>query len=198
MAQSQKKYDYPKWVRLLLGPFGLIAALLWGFAEGTLFFIVPDVLLTLTALFSLKKALQQAAFTVVGACLAGLILFSWSVLDRERARNTVMSVPYVNEEIHAIVQQHFNTYSITGSLLRGSFSGVPYKLYAIEAPTHTTRMSFTLATVPARAARFLCGIAFFALIGYWQRKRIRKNPFPALTGHGICWIIFYAIYWSSI
>jgi hypothetical protein len=41
------------------------------------------------------------------------------------------------------------------SVLFGSVSGLPYKLYAVEAPEFTSQAEFLLATPPARAVRFL-------------------------------------------
>lgn len=196
-AHMEKRSD-PTKLCWLTGSLGLIAAFLWGFAEGTLFFIIPDVLLTLTALFSFRSAVLQLFAAVSGALLAGCILFCWAGQDYPKAYETVMSVPYVNETMKATVHNHFDAHTTTGSLLRGSFSGIPYKLYAIEAPSRVDFLSFLLATLPARSARFLCSVLFFGAVGYWQRGRIRKNPLLAFAGHGIFWIIFYAIYWSSL
>jgi len=197
-TNSTRKESNSRWIALLLGHLGLGAAFFWGFAEGTLFFIIPDVLLTLTALFSLKKALLQVVATTSGALLAGLVMFSWSSRDYHGASKAVMSVPYVSESMKTVVHQHFDEYSTIESLLRGSFSGIPYKLYAIEAPSYTGLSSLILATVPARSARFLCVVMLSAAIGHWLRTHIRKNPMPTLAGHGIFWVILYAAYWSSV
>ncbi|MDB2682040.1 hypothetical protein N9Z14_05535 [Opitutales bacterium] len=64
---------------------GLIIAFVWVFAEGTLFFIVPDLLLALTALISIKRACLQAAAVTVGALLAGTLMFTRSVHDTSAA-----------------------------------------------------------------------------------------------------------------
>lgn len=187
----------PKWVTVLLGLGGLIAAFTWGFAEGTLFFIVPDILLTLTALFSIKKALLQTSLAVCGALLAGLLLFTWANRDYAQAYETVMSVPFVDETMADVVREDLKTHGAVG-LLRGPFSGIPYKLYAVEAASRVDLAPFLLATIPARFERLLSGILLFSAIGYWQRKRIITNPKLALIGHAIYWIVLYAIYWGAI
>ena len=47
----------------LRGRTALVASVGWGFAEGTLFFIVPDVLFTLTTLASPKRARTRRVST---------------------------------------------------------------------------------------------------------------------------------------
>ena len=44
-----------------------LGAAVWGFAEATLFFIVPDVLLSWIALHAPRKALVACLWAVVGA-----------------------------------------------------------------------------------------------------------------------------------
>jgi membrane protein YqaA with SNARE-associated domain len=53
----------------------LMIAFLWGFSEAVWFFIIPDIFLTLIALFSLKRALVAMVWTILGAMLGGAILY---------------------------------------------------------------------------------------------------------------------------
>lgn len=50
----------------------LATAFLWGLAEATIFFIVPDVILTAIAIFSLPRALRALTFSLLGATIGGL------------------------------------------------------------------------------------------------------------------------------
>ena len=59
----------------LLGPSILWAGLVWGFAEATLFFVIPDVILTLVALFSIKQSLKVLVTILSGAVLGGALMF---------------------------------------------------------------------------------------------------------------------------
>jgi len=47
------------WVQWMLGWPGIALAFVWGLAEGTLFFVVPDVLLSLAALFGPREVPQD-------------------------------------------------------------------------------------------------------------------------------------------
>jgi hypothetical protein len=49
-------------------------AALWGLAEATLFFIVPDVWLTLITVWSPRKALIACLFALLGALAGGALM----------------------------------------------------------------------------------------------------------------------------
>ncbi len=183
----------PRWLTLLLGLPGLTLAAFWGFAEGTLFFIVPDLIITLTALFTIKRACLQALAVTAGALLAGFLMFSWATHDKAAATNSVMSIPLVKEAMPLTVQ---NSYEQDGAiaLLKGPLNGTPYKLYAIEAPGRIELPTFLLMSIPARLERFASGLLLFGLIGLWQRKRIQQNPNKALAGWAVYWTLIYVAY----
>jgi len=185
------------WISWLLGASGLALAFTWGLAEGTLFFLVPDLVLTLTALFSFKIALRQTGAAVIGAMIAGALMFSWSSVDYAQSSDVVMSVPFVNESMTDTVRADLDADGALG-LLKGPFSGIPYKVYAIEAPGRVGLLPFLIATIPARLERLFSGVLLFAAIGYWQRRRIQTKPHLALIGYGLYWSVLYTWYWTSI
>jgi hypothetical protein len=41
-----------------------------------------------------------------------------------------------------------------GAIFLGPLTGIPYKIYAVHAPSHVGEAAFLAATVPARARRF--------------------------------------------
>ena len=49
--------------------WSIIIAFVWGFAEATAFFIVPDVYLGFVALFNWRRGLSAMAATLIGAML---------------------------------------------------------------------------------------------------------------------------------
>ncbi|MGZ0654118.1 hypothetical protein ACWPKS_00770 [Coraliomargarita sp. W4R72] len=178
------------WLALILGFPGLVLAGIWGFAEGTLFFIVPDLILTLTALFSIKRSILQAIVVTMGALLAGLLMFAWSEHNHTAASEAVMSVPLVREKMAHTVQDSYSSYGAS-ALLHGPLNGIPYKLYAIEAPQNTSLLTFLLMSVPARMQRFLGAILIAGLIGKWQRARFQRSPNLALSLWAGCWALIY-------
>src|SRR5262245_3785646 len=51
--------EWGRWWPALHGRPGLAAGFLWGFAEAVFFFVIPDVLLSLVTLFSVRQGLKQ-------------------------------------------------------------------------------------------------------------------------------------------
>lgn len=188
---------FPRWCRLLLGWPGFWLAFAWGFAEGFLFFIVPDLALTLTALFSPRKAAAQTAAVVAGSLLAGTLLFSWAAYSPSQAKDTVSRVPFVTETMAAQVRQDLDAHGAT-ALLMGPMSGIPYKIYAVEAPERMGLPLFLAASIPARLERLLSGLLLFGVAGWILRKSIHRRPAWALAGHGLYWLAIYAFYWGRL
>jgi membrane protein YqaA with SNARE-associated domain len=77
----------------------------------------------------------------------------------------------------------------------GSFSGVPYKIFAVHAASAGIPLSvFLLASIPVRGIRFvLLAVMTRALARYavpsWSVKRLQRV-------WAIIWIMNYAIYWT--
>jgi membrane protein YqaA with SNARE-associated domain len=173
---------------------GTALALLWGFAEGTLFFILPDVPLSFVALFRPRRALLHMAAIVAGAVLAGAVMFTWSA-HSPAARAAVAQVPAVSSGMFERADHDFQQYGIWGTSL-GPVRGIPYKVYAVEAPAHSALWPFLLVTIPARLWRLVIVWLGFAGTGTLLRKLGRAGLAPAL--HAIFWIVTYAIYWTTV
>jgi membrane protein YqaA with SNARE-associated domain len=175
------------------GP-GTALAFLWGFAEGTLFFILPDVLLSFVVLFRPRRALLHMAAIVAGAVLAGAVMFTWSV-QSDRARDAVARVPAVSSAMFDGAARDLKQYGVWGTSL-GPVRGIPYKVYAVEAPTHSALWQFLLVTIPARLWRLVLVWIGFGGTGALLRKIARARLAPIL--HAVFWIVTYAIYWTTV
>ena len=185
------------WMRWMLRWPGIALAFLWGLAEGTLFFVVPDVLLSLVAMFDARRAVKHIAAATAGAVIAGAMMFSWSTSAPMQARAAVLAVPFVRPAMFNTVGEGYLREGIR-TVFKGPALGIPYKIYAIEAPRYVKKLSFLMASVPARAWRFIVVWLLFAAGGSGFRKRMPGRP-PALVGvHAVAWIAFYAYYWATV
>ena len=142
------------WEKWFLGYPGMFVALAWGFAEGTFFFIIPDVFLSYAAILDWPRTWKHLAAATAGALLGGALLFQWSAASPIEAHAEIMRVPFVREVMFAKVDEGFRTRGLPAIFL-GSISGIPYKLYAVEAPKFCPELTFLLATPPSRLVRFL-------------------------------------------
>lgn len=184
----------PSWAGWLMRWPGTGFAFLWGFAEGTLFFVLPDVLLSLTALFRPRRALAQMGGIVAGAVLAGAVMFTWAS-GGSGARAAVGRVPLVSPLMFGRASADFRQFGIWGVCM-GPLRGVPYKVYAVEAPAHFTLWPFLFVTIPARLWRLLAMWMGFAAAGATLRKLGRASLSPAL--HALFWVVTYVVYWAKV
>lgn len=169
------------------------AAFVWGAAEATLFFIVPDVVLSYIGLKrGPRGALLASLYAAIGAALGGALMFVWSVRDPGGASSAVMAVPAISEAMaeRAAEQMRANWFEAT---LLGPLTSTPFKLYAVIAPHAGVSLpAFALAAVAARLPRFLIVSLGVAWIGRLIEPRLGPNaPVLILTA---AWLLFYAAF----
>ncbi|MCP5278999.1 MAG: hypothetical protein H6935_11645 [Thiobacillus sp.] len=172
------------------------AAFLWGLAEATLFFIVPDVLLSAAALHRLKTALVACAWATAGALPGGLALYLWGRAAPAEAWTVLDRVPAIRPAMQADVSASLAEHGLA-ALFLGPLTGTPYKLYAVAAGQQGFDLiPFLLASVPARAARFV----LVCLLAYTV-SRLLAGRFSTPARYGIlaaCWLVFYGAYFAHM
>jgi membrane protein YqaA with SNARE-associated domain len=173
----------------------IIAAAVWASGEATFFFIVPDVLLTLAALrHGLRAGLKLAVAAALCASLAGLGMSLWGAHDIGPARHAMLKIPAIGPDLLTRAQRE------TGEnwplhLVFGAMTGVPYKLYAIEAGARRINVAiFFVMSFVARFIRFALTIAT-AAAGQSVARRMRK-PCWVYFGWGIAWVCLYVFYFT--
>ena len=181
----------------MLGRPGLILAFLWGLAEATFFFIIPDVVLSFVAMLDWRSTWRHIVAALAGALLGGALLFHWSQTDPGAAHAAVARVPFITPGMFAEVNSGLDKMGLLG-VLTGSVSGIPYKLYAVEAPRVSTQFAFLLATPPARAVRFTLLWMIFGAAAGWLRRRYALTARELAYIHALIWIVAYAFYWGRI
>jgi membrane protein YqaA with SNARE-associated domain len=175
----------------------MIVAALWGFAEATLFFIVPDVWLSRLALsHSRAYAFKAALMASIGALLGGGMMILWSIIDVDMANHWVESVPAISSAMMSRVGTQLDNQGWL-SLFPAAFGGVPYKTFAVQVyHSDAALWPFILATIPARLSRFILTVwvcAWFAV----NLKRLFHEKTIFLYW-GSLWVIFYIYYFYCI
>ena len=187
----------PAWVRQLLARPGIVAAFIWGLAEGSFFFIVPDLIIALAALYSPQKALRHMLAVVAGSLAAGVGLFIWSSVAHQSAIAAVQSVPFIPTTMFQSVSSDIASLGVW-ALCKGPLSGIPYKVYAVLSPGAIPLLPFLLVSIPARLERLLVSWVMFALAGIVLKRPLLRYPALGPGLHGIYWVIIYALYWSRV
>jgi hypothetical protein len=168
----------------------------WGFAEGTLFFVVPDVAFTWTSLEAPRRGLARMGAAIGGALAAGALLYAWAAARPAEARAAVAAVPFVGEKMISPAEARWETGG-TATLFANPLNGVPYKVYAVLAPERLSLAAFLLLSVPLRAERMMLSWIVFAAAAVWLRRRAgpaRRRA--AVAFHAGFWLLVYAVYWT--
>ncbi len=162
---------------------------LWGFAEATLFFVVPDVPVSFLATGGVKRALTGAVWAAFGAVLGGALMYSLAAVWPDTILAVVEKVPAVSTAMVEGVRgqvQHMGAWA----MFKGAFSGVPYKVYAsVFGAVRFNFLLFLLLSFPARLLRFV----LVALLINAMARIIPKRLHIPLLAAG--WTIFYLLFW---
>lgn len=169
-------------------------AALWGFAEATLFFVVPDVWISHAALRSLRQGLWAGAFALAGALVGGIVVYGLGLRHEDALLALYERLPAISGGMIEQVGAQLRALGGAGMVL-GGFSGSPYKLYAAQAASAGMDLApFLAASALARGLRFGLVALVAAAIGRWLAARFG----PRATRRALVafWVLFYAGYWS--
>ncbi len=168
-----------------------IFAFFWGFAEATLFFIVPDVALSVITLKGVDIGLTACLYALGGALVGGTVMFYWGRADIEKVTSILVRIPAIRPKDVEKVRSDLDRTGVI-AILFGPILGIPYKIYAAHAHLITSVFYFLLISIPARGVRFVLVAViipyvfdrFFPAVPYLRRVEVVL----------IFWLITYSIY----
>jgi hypothetical protein len=171
----------------------LAASALWGYAEATVFFIVPDVAIGLIALGSWRRGVESAFAACAGALLGGVEVFGRGAAYRER----LLEVPGISR---AMLDDASARFARQGwyAVVRAPLDGIPYKVYATEAAARGRSLEeLVLVTPPARLWRFLL-VAGGAAAGGAVARRMSVRRWSVVALYGLVWVATYVSYYLQL
>ena len=173
----------------------LAAALLWGFAEATLFFIVPDVWISFVAMRrGWKTGVLAACLACIGALIGGAIMYAWGSRDAATARHVLDMIPAISPGMIWMTGYEMRDLGLV-SMILGAFTGVPFKIYAVEAGALKAGLTpFLLMALAARLTRFVLAALFAAVAAQGLRHFLSERTILLLLA--AFWILFYAWYFA--
>jgi hypothetical protein len=177
------------------GAMPALVAALWGLAEATVFFIVPDVWISFMALRGRRAGLSAVAGALAGAVAGGLAMAALARRDPAFALGLVDAVPGVTPAILARAADLAAAPQPWG-MIAGALSGVPYKLFAVLLAGDMAPAGFALASLAARAPRFLLILALV-----WLVVRLLLPRAPAGVRRRVLlavWVVFYAGFFAVV
>jgi membrane protein YqaA with SNARE-associated domain len=187
-----------RWMRVKVSDrHGTWLAFAWGVLEATVFFIVPDVLLTWIGMQRVKPALVAALAATAGAMIGGIVMFEAGRHAPDAAHALLRSVPGIDAGLVADVRTELDAHGNV-ALLRGLVRGRPYKIFAVESGASSAGLAtFLVVSAFARTLRFVVSVflarAITLGLGRWTRKRPRLE----VTAWAVFWVGFYSFYFAT-
>lgn len=182
------KFAHSRWASVL--------AFAWGLAEATVFFIVPDVLLTLIACRALKPALKATTLALMGALFGGALMYVIGRRDPVNARAFLDQIPAISPALISRVSLQVSDNGLSAVLL-GPMKGIPYKIYAIEwGSREGSLITFMLISIPARYVRFFLAVVFARGIARLIEPLTHHRAATEVLILACLWIAFYIFYFT--
>ncbi|QQK80020.1 hypothetical protein HUG20_09050 [Salicibibacter cibi] len=163
----------------------------WGWAEATLFFIVPDVLITYGALSNrIRMVVRLCLWALGGALIGGCLMYITGVWFADHTRQLLVMIPAIDDALIEEVREELQTAGWQAIIL-GPTQGIPYKIYAsYAAEADISLLFFLLISVPARVVRFL-----LAGLLAWGLSQWLLRPIGLRLKIGI-WLLFWLTFYS--
>jgi hypothetical protein len=175
--------------------WSVILGFLWGFAEGTAFFIVPDVYLGFVALFNWKRGLLAMVAAVIGAMVGGSVMYNLAMKDLSAVNLFLTRIPLINAEMVADIANKMQADGLI-AMVNGPLRGVPYKIYAVQAGGQSLPyLSFLFMTILARLERLLPVTLLAAGFGKWFKDFIKQHTMLVVGIYVLIWGIVYFLYY---
>ncbi len=149
-------------------------AFLWGFAEATLFFLVPDIILTWCALASPRCGSRALVAVLAGSILGGALVYSAASARPAQTTRVIQTVPFVRASMFETVSREYERHGAVAQLL-GRPRAFSYKVYASVAPAHVNFATFLAFSIPARLERLAASWILFTILGVVLRRAISRH-----------------------
>lgn len=162
--------------------------------EASVFFIVPDILLTYLALKDPRRATKACLWALVGALVGGTAMFCWGNYNLKGAEGFLTEIPAIDKQLLQKVEGQIENDGVKATFY-GPITGRPYKVYSVYAGAKDISFpSFLLVSIPARLLRFilLSWITWWVASKLLNKLQTRKKAF-FLTA---IWIAFYSWYFA--
>lgn len=169
-------------------------AFLWGLADATFFFFVPDVMLTRLALHDFRRAFFTSLFALAGSLLGATLL--WTAASQGHTQvllNKFTWIPGISRELIVRTAQSLHNQGLP-ALFTAPFLAQPLKLTAIHAGAQNVALAPFLAIAAlGLLARYTLTSAFAHLAARTLRGRSQELIFRL---HIWIWIGLYTVFFA--
>src|SRR6476646_3163726 len=159
----------------------------WSAAEAAIFFIVADVPISWIAVRSgTKAAVLAAVVAAVTSVVGAAIVLLWAGHEPAGAAATMENLPAIDGDLIARAAEAYHRGPL--AVLAGSFSGIPFTLFALEAAQAPDYQLLLIAPF-VRLPRFLPNALAFGAVSHCLSRWLSVRGRLALiaAAWGVCY-----------
>lgn len=176
----------------------LVVSFVWGLAEGTFFFIVPDVYILLVAVLNWRRGMWAALSSVAGSMLGGALMYGLAGQDSATMVTLLTHIPLISPQLVESVALRMEMHGLA-TMVYGPLQGIPYKVYAVQAGTQSLPLlPFLFMTIPARLERLIPVALGGAVAGAALGRFIRCRTKLAMGVYALLWVGVYGVYSAQV
>lgn len=175
-----------------------LISFLWGLAEGTFFFIIPDVYIGFISLFSILGGFSSMGFALLGSLTSAIFIYLLYPILGDHMTSLLLYIPGITK---SMIERATTDLILHGlpALITGPVIGIPYKIYTVTAAQLTFPISqYLFFSIPSRLERTIIVFITGSFIGYFFSKKLQKHPFAAILAYIILWTSIYSTYFWYI
>lgn len=186
----------PRWLAWMLGGRRAeTVGFLWGVAEASLFFVVPDVWTGWIAIVAPRRAVPVLVMTLLGAVLGALLLFLVAPYATDALVAWFGMVPGLLPGDLATAREQLATQGV-GAFTASPLGGIPLKLYAFGAGLDAFgAVPLVVGVVLNRLVRVGGFTLLMGIAGALGRPLVRRRPAVVAAVYVVGWCVFYGTFW---
>jgi hypothetical protein len=170
----------------------------WGLAEGTVFFIVPDVYIAFATLYAARAGLVAWAFSILGSLVAVSAIYAIVTLTSVDYFGFLARIPAISGSMLAETAGRMANEGLPYNLLL-ILGGVPLKVYAAQAFALEYSLGAVLLwTIFARVVRIAPVVALVVLVRALFRRSIDSHAAGWFALLLAVWTGFYIFYFARM
>lgn len=169
-----------------------VIAFIWGFAEATFFFFIPDIYLTRIAITDGKRAYIACLIAAFAAVLGGLLMYGLATEYYASVKVFLSYIPAISMAFVDSVSRHVQQQPYL-TLLLAPTKGIPYKIVAsIFGGLKLNILAFIVVSYIARLLRFVITTTITIFARHGLAKIITTKSLYLV--HAIAWCLIYISY----
>ncbi len=175
------------WRRIAESDGAVVAVLLWAVSEATVQPIAPDLALGLLALGTRRRLPRLLLAAIAGMALGGICTVLAAGAAPATATAVLLHLPLATPHGLAETGAYLNSHGIAGGFLHQPWSGISFKVWAVDAgAAHLDPRSVIPWFVAGRAVRFaVVTAAAAAIAGLLDRAHVLRSAFPVVATIGL-------------